>query len=112
MGVASRGRSLGRGGRDARASDKKSRGEEKSRGTRERASKILEALCRVYLAEREREKEREYEHTDRWGGSGTGGGGGGGHYEEELRHDVDDARDKGNDGKEEAEASTVYYFPG
>lgn len=43
---------------------------------------------------------------------GGGGGGGGGHYEEELRHDVDDARDKGNDGKEEAEASTVYYFPG
>lgn len=43
---------------------------------------------------------------------GGGGEGGGGHYEEELRHDVDDARDKGNDGKEEAEASTVYYFPG
>lgn len=39
-------------------------GKKKSRGTRERASKILEALCRVYLAEREREKEREYEHTD------------------------------------------------
>lgn len=37
-------------------------GKKKSRGTRERASKILEALCRVYLAEREREKE--YEHTD------------------------------------------------
>lgn len=34
MGVASRGRSLGRGrgGRDARASDKKSRGEEKVAG--------------------------------------------------------------------------------
>lgn len=40
--------------------DKKSRGKKKSRGTRERASKILGALCRVYLAER----AGEYEHTD------------------------------------------------
>lgn len=48
MGVASRGRSLGG---DAR-------GEKKVAGN---ASKILEALCRVYLAERER--KREYEHT-------------------------------------------------
>lgn len=59
-------------------------------------------------------KERESMNTQTMGRKRHGGGGegGGGHYEEELRHDVDDARDKGNDGKEEAEASTVYYFPG
>lgn len=57
-------------------------------------------------------KERESMNTQTMGRKRHGGGGGGGHCEEELRHDVDDARDKGNDGKEEAEASTVYYFPG
>lgn len=57
-------------------------------------------------------KERKSMNTQTMGRKRHGGEGGGGHYEEELRHDVDDARDKGNDGKEEAEASTVYYFPG